>query len=1013
MGRVYAARQVGLGRIVALKAISVGPGTLPEIEMRFLREAQTIARLRHPHIVGVHDSGRADGCVYFSMDYIESGDLATRIRGEALGYREAAVLMHKVAGALAYAHGQGVIHRDLKPSNILMDGSEPKLADFGLAAELEAGGDLTRVTSILGTPHYLAPEAISGGSAALGVASDIYALGVVLFQLLTGRTPFAGASPAELPALVAGTEPPAPRLLAPAVPRDLETICLKCLERDPGSRYASAIAFAEDLRLFLEGEPIVARPVSGVGRFLRWCRRRPALAAVWLLLLTLAIGSTAAAGWIARARAQTVAALLQAHAAEAATREQIREAKLAEARAVLRTNTPGRRDQALAALAEAARIRPGPDLRDEAASALVLPDVRPVEVWARADTRPASNTPDPHGTIVAVETGNALGSVRNPADLHRWGRNEVLQHLDTPGTRAISPLHFSLDGRMVMGRYLDRNLRVWRVGTARPILTLNRPLPTPDSLVWDENDDCDLSPDGTWLALGLPGPGGLTLNRVADGGELGRWVGGEKFICIRVSPDARHVAAMSASAPGHPGAILLFGPPSCRLEETIRPGIAVNEIAWSADSRLLAVALGDESVAVYDRHGGRLIRKLSMSQPGYWNINLIGKETFLVEHGGGLTVHLVPIDLWSHSLEFEGIGPGTIDTDPASDTFVMGTLDNRLTRWQVLHPAGWLVMGPPRQGGYHFGTDGGLDFSPDGRWLASGHTHYTVVRDSQSGRLGTEIDSGVRSDLDFGSSAFTVDGRSVLRVSPVTGVHRSALADDGDGGLNPGRAEALDPETGYSLAAVSRDRRQLLLANLETGAVKVDVLDGHGATVRARWRAPGAYNGAFSPDGRTVVINPSGEGTDRALQRLRVYRTADGSVIRDLGTEISCDVDWSRDGRTVLTSNGAGKSIVWDATTWRPRLTLAGQLGGNATTFALSPDASYAVIAGGSDIHFVSMADGATWLTIRSPDSNGFTSAVRFSPDGRRVAVLWAEGRVDMIEPEVIRRELGKIGLGW
>ncbi len=414
MGRVYSARQIGLGRIVALKAISVGPGTPPDLEMRFLREAQTIARLRHPHIVGVHDSGQADGYVYFSMDYIEGRDLAACARGDALGFKEAAVLMHKVAGALAYAHGQGVIHRDLKPSNILMDGDEPKLADFGLAAELEAGGDLTRFTSVIGTPHYLAPEAMSGGSAALGVASDIYSLGVVLFQLLTGRTPYAGASPAELPAMVAATEPPSPRLLAPAVPKDLDTICLKCLERDPGRRYPSAAALADDLRRFVQGEPIVARPVSSVGHFLRWCRRRPALAAIWLLLVTLAVGSTIAAGWIARARAQTEAALQKAKTAEAATREQIRDARLAEARAVLLTNIPGRRDQALAALAEAARIRPGPDLRDEAASALILPDVRRLETWSRADSRATGATPDPHGTVVAVEANNAMGSDARP-----------------------------------------------------------------------------------------------------------------------------------------------------------------------------------------------------------------------------------------------------------------------------------------------------------------------------------------------------------------------------------------------------------------------------------------------------------------------------------------------------------------------------------------------------------------------------------------------------------------------
>ncbi|MFI5337181.1 MAG: serine/threonine-protein kinase, partial [Opitutales bacterium] len=182
MACVYAARQAGLGRIVALKALPEGRGGVAGLELRFLREAQTAARLRHPHIVGVHDFGRADGQVYFTMDYIDGGDLAHRLRTHPYTPREAAVLLQKVAGALAYTHGEGVLHRDLKPSNILLDGDEPRLADFGLAAQLEPGGDLTAITGVLGTPHYVAPEALRDGSGALTAASDIYALGVILYE---------------------------------------------------------------------------------------------------------------------------------------------------------------------------------------------------------------------------------------------------------------------------------------------------------------------------------------------------------------------------------------------------------------------------------------------------------------------------------------------------------------------------------------------------------------------------------------------------------------------------------------------------------------------------------------------------------------------------------------------------------------------------------------------------------------------------------------------------------------
>ena len=302
MGVVYLAQHAQLGRIVALKVIPSGGGATSDLEMRFLREARTIARLSHPHIVAVHDAGRDRGHAYFAMDYFEDGDLARRLRARPFAPRDAAVLIHRVAEAIAYSHATGVLHRDLKPSNILLADGAPRVADFGLAAELDSGGGLTARTAILGTPHYLAPEALSGGSAATGVASDIYSLGVILHEMLAGRTPFAGASPAELPGLLARGEAPSLLLLAPEVPRDLATICAKCLEFDPARRYATAADLAEDLRRFLAGEPIEARPVSAAHRLLRWARRRPALAATWGLSLLLAAGSLTAAVLINRER---------------------------------------------------------------------------------------------------------------------------------------------------------------------------------------------------------------------------------------------------------------------------------------------------------------------------------------------------------------------------------------------------------------------------------------------------------------------------------------------------------------------------------------------------------------------------------------------------------------------------------------------------------------------------------------------------------------------------------------
>ncbi len=290
MARVFAARQPRLDRLIALKVLASGPAS-EALEQRFLREIQTVARLRHPNIVAIHDSGRAEGYVYFAMDFIEGGDFAHRLRERPPGPRTVAAILERTASALAYAHGEGVLHRDLKPSNILLDGDEPRLADFGLAAQLETGGDLTVVSAILGTPHYLSPEVARSGSGAFTPQSDLYALGIILYEALAGRTPFAGASAAELPALLQNSEPPPVRLLAPATPRELETICLKCLEREPARRYAGVAALAEDLRRYLANEPILARPPGHVERLRRFTRRhRIGIAAGTMVIATLSAG---------------------------------------------------------------------------------------------------------------------------------------------------------------------------------------------------------------------------------------------------------------------------------------------------------------------------------------------------------------------------------------------------------------------------------------------------------------------------------------------------------------------------------------------------------------------------------------------------------------------------------------------------------------------------------------------------------------------------------------------------
>jgi tetratricopeptide (TPR) repeat protein/tRNA A-37 threonylcarbamoyl transferase component Bud32 len=281
MGVVYRARQERLNRTVALKMILAGEHAPPEAGIRFLGEAEAVARLHHPNIVQVHAFGEHDGRPYLEMEYVAGGSLADRLDGTPWSAREAARLVETLARAIQEVHRLGVVHRDLKPANVLLatDGT-PKIADFGLAKWLDVESGLTRTDHVVGSPSYMAPEQAEGKAGAVGPAADVYALGAILYELLTGRPPFRAATALETLEQVKSAEPVSPRRLRPGLPRDLETVCLKCLRKEPARRYDSASDLAEDLRRFGEGEPIRARPVGALEWAWRWCRREPAQAAL-------------------------------------------------------------------------------------------------------------------------------------------------------------------------------------------------------------------------------------------------------------------------------------------------------------------------------------------------------------------------------------------------------------------------------------------------------------------------------------------------------------------------------------------------------------------------------------------------------------------------------------------------------------------------------------------------------------------------------------------------------------
>ena len=309
MGVVYEARQQRLNRLVAVKVLLGGQYATVKSQERFKAEVDAIGRMQHPNLIQVFDVGEYDGRMYYSMEYLAGGNLEDRIGNIPLPARKAAELLKILADAIEAVHEHGVIHRDLKPANILLTSADatnersgvngfgiPKISDFGLAKRTDVPSGPTLTEHILGTPTYMAPEQAAGRSRQVGPATDIYSLGAILYRLLIGRPPFVGETVMEIVRQVTDADPVPPRHLQSTIPIELETICLKCLNKQPSQRYASAAALAEDLRRFLADEPILARPIDWFGRLVKWVRRRPAVASL-IAVSGLAVVGLLAAGW--------------------------------------------------------------------------------------------------------------------------------------------------------------------------------------------------------------------------------------------------------------------------------------------------------------------------------------------------------------------------------------------------------------------------------------------------------------------------------------------------------------------------------------------------------------------------------------------------------------------------------------------------------------------------------------------------------------------------------------------
>jgi len=983
MAVVYLARQVSLDRLVALKTVSAALGAESHGRERFRREARAVAQLEHPGIVSIHDIGTSAGSMYYTMDYIAGADLGRAMRERAIPRREAASIVQKVAEAIEHAHQRGVLHRDLKPGNILLDeANEPHVTDFGIALETEAAAGLTLTGDVLGTPPYMAPEALAGGPGKSGATSEVYALGAILFHLLTGRTPFTGSSASEILQLALTAAPPSPRLLNAAIPRDLETICLKCLEKSPESRYDSAGALAEDLRRFLAGENILARPIPAPVRFARWARRRPAPAALLALLILGTLAATFAAIAFERSRERALRA-------EAQAREQLFEAQLARAESLRGSKRLGQRTDALAALGAAAKVKVTPELRAAAVAALAQTDLR---LGERGPARPGGNfafafAPDLETSVTEQEPGmlewrvGQQGAIKTRLDARAAGR-------------VTSQATFSPDGRFLLTRHADKAIRLWSLAEGRTIATLpGNPPAEPETAF-----DLAWRPDSAEFALPRPG-GGLTFYSPNDGGETRQWNNVLAPDLVRFSPDGALLAAVLNKT------VVVLDAATLAERSAVELDSASRFINWHPNGKSLAIGGFDGRIRVLDATRGVVEQEFVGHRNGIQSFAYFPDGTLALSYGKDAATRLWDTRTGETLLILPSFG-GRGDVRFSRDGTRAGLphFDTCGLVVEVIRPTVVREFAPvrPRDMG---SLIGGLDFTRDGSRLAVATFGGVEVFDAASGRVLASFPTP-EGKLEECSAIFAPDASALYTGSIARGVRRHRPATGG--GFDEG--ELLDAETHWLLADIAVDGSQLVLVDRENGRVKIT--DSNGALVKPFNKHPNAMFTALSPDRKWIATQSMGRG-DAAKIGARVWSLADETLVREFTTGALGFVTFSADGRWFAAAGLKGFQLVrvgdWTAPGGLPAKLANSD--GAIVSFAADGELVAATVV--DKVYLVHPATGAERGIIASPSGNTSTARARLSADGRRLAVMWDDGSFDLWDLVALRDELSALGIDF
>jgi WD40 repeat protein len=757
MGVVYRARDTRLDRVVALKMLRGGTQASDQDLARFRAEAEAVARLQHPNVVQVYEVGEVAGLPFFALEYVEGGSLASRLDGTPWPARRAAALVEVLARALHTAHGRGIVHRDATPGNVLMaaDGT-PKWTDFGLAKRLDAAVGQTDTGAILGTPGYLAPEAAAGRSKEVGPAGDVYGVGAILYKLLTGRPPFRAETVLATHQQVLTDEPVPPVRLNPKVPRDLETVCLKCLHKEPARRYASAAALADDLRRFQEGRPIAARPVGAWERGRKWVRRRPAMAGLVGLAVValLALGGGLVGLWysarLADANGRLTKALGEAEAAKRIAeqaREELRRVHYSRdldlARSQSRENL----------VADAERILEGcpADLRGWEwhhvkhlchADLLTLrghtsgvwgvsfsPDCRRLATASKDGTAKVWDAQTGQEVLTLIHTGPVLSVCFSPdgrrlASASNDGTGKVCdaqtgqELLSLHGhTGPVTSVWFSPDGRRLASASNDNTVRVWDAQSGHEALTLKEHTAFVTSVCFsrDARNLASASLDGTAKVYDAQtGRLGLTFKGHTSG------VTG---VCF--SPDGKHLASASLD-----GTAKMYDAQTGRLGLTFWGHTSgVTGLCFSPDSIFLATASEDGTTKVWDAKTGQQVRTLKGHTNGIVGVTFSHDGRRLATASEDQTAKVWGLQRGEEALTLRRHIRGVtgVSFSPDGQRLATASEDQTAKVWNAQTGQEALTLH-----GHRFGVRA-VCFSPDGQRLATASLDETKVWDAQTG----------------------------------------------------------------------------------------------------------------------------------------------------------------------------------------------------------------------------------------------------------------------------------------